>query len=72
MLRICKECEVHHYENCENCSGFGVYTVVRHPGKTFPVLSGDTHQGKVGKWRPCPECGSIPAGLPGEVITSMS
>lgn len=62
-LRICTECNPHHYENCRSCFGFGVY-----PGKEIdivPISAGDAIDGKwPSLWRPCPECKSTPKGLP--------
>ena len=63
--RICTNCPIHHYENCNTCFGFGVYTVERYPGEYFPVSAGAAHERTFrGPCFPCPECGSTPNGLP--------
>lgn len=59
--RICTACEIHHYENCESCWGFGVYSdtlgdVVR----AIEALEKNFR----GKVYPCPECGSDENGVP--------
>jgi len=63
VYRVCTDCPIHHYENCDTCAGFGVY-----PGKTIPVVpiwAGEAHDGTYpDNWLPCPECGSTPMGPP--------
>ena len=53
--RICKECEIHHYENCETCFGFGIYSI--QPGDIVSAHEAieKEYNRKVLK---CPECGS--------------
>lgn len=59
----CKECEIHHYDNCATCFGFGVYKEPTSDGY-IPVTAGDAHSGKFNReWIPCPECGSTPEGI---------
>ena len=59
--RICNVCAIPHYENCESCWGFGVYSFI--PGDA--VRAGDVIDGKLkGEVFPCPECGSTEKGIP--------
>jgi len=59
---ICTECEMHHYDNCHTCWGFGVYS---HGDQTQPVSAGEAHaRWFFGDVIPCPECGSTEKGLP--------
>lgn len=58
---ICTECEIHHYDNCHTCFGFGVYSY----GEQTPVTAGQAREGLFfGDVIPCPECGSTEKGLP--------
>ena len=62
--RICASCEIIHYENCNNCFGFGVY--VAGNGELYPVTANEAIETKVfrGELQACPECGSTVAGVP--------
>ena len=64
-LRICTECSVHHYENCNSCWGFGVYKISDRVDEAWPVLATDVVN-KVFKSPvlSCPECGSTEKGIP--------
>lgn len=64
--RICKKCEIHHFENCGSCFGFGVYSVKDRPGELFPVTASEAMIEKVyrGEVQACPECGSTTLGMP--------
>lgn len=59
--RICTHgCKITHYENCETCAGFGVYS--ERPGNF--VSSIEAHSDEFwGEVLPCPECGSTENGL---------
>ena len=60
--RICTKCEIHHYENCETCFGFGVY---RSNSYLYPIPARDAHEGNdIKNSEPCPECGSTVEGYP--------
>ena len=69
-LRVCTKCKIHHYENCNFCFGFGVYSVEDKPGELFPVAAYEAHGGKGfrGKVQTCPECGSTVNGIPNKEI----
>ena len=71
--RICTNCEIHHYENCHTCFGFGVY---QNEDRLIPITTADAH-GQPPIYAdyvihcpylkyaiPCPECGSTLKGLP--------
>lgn len=65
MYTICEKCEIHHYENCKTCRGFGVYTLANRKSEIFPVDAYDAiHHIKRGEQKPCPECGSTVEGVP--------
>lgn len=67
--RICRKCKIHHYENCGSCFGFGFYSPRCCPGKLYLVTALEAHDGSFdGEIHPCPECGSIVAGLPNKPI----
>lgn len=55
---ICTSCKIHHIENCGTCFGFGVTS------SGAPVSAGDAYDRHVSGWSPCPECGSMPMGVP--------
>jgi hypothetical protein len=66
--RICRKCDIHHYENCQSCFGFGVY-LSKNGNGIIPVSAGqaiwrDDGRGIIGKVRACPECGSTIEGMP--------
>ncbi len=73
-LRVCAKCRIHHYENCPNCYGFGMY--VGSKSHLVPVTAAEAH-GDLVNWlkeemtplaerqlRDCPVCGSSSLGLP--------
>lgn len=62
--RICRKCKIHHYENCPECYGFGVYNIEGFP----PISAADAHD-KDFKYgiHCCPFCGSTEKGLPIEL-----
>ena len=67
-LRICRQCPIHHYENCNSCFGFGVYE--GHSGQR-PVRAGDAIYGQLpGQVHPCPECGSTETGAPPSLLST--
>lgn len=72
--RICTKCEIHHFENCGSCFGFGVYSVKDHPGGLFPVTASEAMVKKVyrGEVQACPECGSTTLGIPKAATTVRS
>jgi len=62
--RICDKCEIHHYENCGTCFGFGVYYV---EGRCIPVSASVAHDKEPNlglEISECPECGSTNWGIP--------
>lgn len=75
---ICTNCPTHHYADCRSCFGFGVYRAPS--GKLSPVTGREvaerqwlsTITGERNTDRPpfpegllpCPECGSMHAGVP--------
>jgi len=66
-LRVCTNCEIHHYENCPSCFGFGVYNVKAADYRIYPMPAGAAHDGsfRTKDWEPCPFCHSTPYGPPG-------
>ena len=63
-LRIYTKCRIHHYENCNTCAGFGVYSVENRLRELFPVIASEVHEKKFrGKVQVCPECKSTVLGL---------
>lgn len=71
VLRICKTCEVKHYDNCPRCFGFGVYVkqVALDGGgfveRIIPISADEAYQKKF-KNTPlaCPFCKSTYKGMP--------
>lgn len=57
--RICTDCKIHHYENCETCFGFGL-TLYNIPITAAEAMGYE----KLPEWKLCPECGSTPKGIP--------
>jgi hypothetical protein len=56
-LRICTSCPEPHFENCDECFGFGLKV-----GVTMPlalVNAAEAFDGTTAEPRPCPACGSI-------------
>ncbi len=65
-LKICTDCSIYHYENCNTCFGFGVYPGKEKPCAVTAVEAADkTYQAN---WYACPECKSTPLGIPEEKI----
>jgi len=65
--RICTECEIHHYENCPNCLGFGIRAIGL-PEGDVPIIAAQAHGIEpLQDWLPCPECGSTPMGVPAKM-----
>ena len=61
IYRVCTDCEIHHFENCESCWGFGVYSGTLGDA----VRASDAHDGTFkSEVYPCHECGSTEKGLP--------
>lgn len=65
-LRVCEQgCKVPHYENCETCFGFGVYS--QQPGdivRAYHAQLASYGKQLKSEVHPCPECGSTEKGLP--------
>jgi hypothetical protein len=59
-LRICTDCPIHHYENCDTCFGFGVYSDIAGDVVTASEAIDDNLKGEVKK---CPRCGSDEKGM---------
>lgn len=59
--KICTACDIHHYEDCGTCFGFGL-----HDDDTI-VRAIDAHNKNYTRTIPCPECGSTVKGLPANV-----
>ena len=63
-LRTCVKCAVHHYENCPDCFGFGVYDSVNGHGQVpvsaFEAMGNDPMPPNA---RACPTCHSTAAGV---------
>lgn len=57
-LRICRKCEIHHFENCPACFGFGV------KAGGVPVTAEEAHSGEMLISFRCPICNSTHFGLP--------
>lgn len=69
--RVCTGCKIHHYENCNSCFGFGVYTIPKRGNELFPIIAAEAHKTVPvrakelgGKLLPCPECKSTIKGAP--------
>lgn len=63
-LQICERCQIHHYENCGSCFGFGVYESQRGNG-LVPISASEAHDLRPpGEPLPCPECKSTINGVP--------
>lgn len=62
--RICTHCNIHHYENCPTCFGFGLKYAKLH--KTLiPIGAGEAEKKAYPKdWQACPDCKSTPRGIP--------
>ncbi len=59
--RICTKCEVHHYENCGTCFGFGLKL------NDTPIIAAEAMgYRELPEWKECPECKSTPKGIPNE------
>ncbi len=77
-LRICMQCEPHHYENCGMCFGFGVTRSCggdgshHEQGIWVPVSAGKSEEYRQSRCdrfvQLCPECGSGPNGVPTETV----
>ena len=69
--RVCTSCEVHHYENCPDCFGFGL-AVNGATGKTMPALASEAHGEArlppLYTYAPCPTCKSTIYGVPTEEV----
>lgn len=66
VYRICTACEIPHYENCETCFGWGVYS--NQAGDIVSAAEAMYRRFK-GPVYACPECGSDengPAGYSGK------
>lgn len=64
--RICHICEYPHYENCDNCFGFGEYEVADKPYERFPLPAGWRNCAeRYRMFYPCDLCGSESIGVPG-------
>lgn len=64
--RVCTKCKVMHYENCETCFGFGLYTTAG-MYLAYPLSESKAIDGigtDVTKLFPCPECKSTNKGVP--------
>ena len=64
-FRICVKCEIHHYEDCPNCFGFGVFKSKY--GAIIPIeasVAHDFNREVINNSLPCPVCGSTIKGLP--------
>lgn len=55
---VCTEYPIHHYDNCNTCFGFGVYS------QGNPVIAAEAHGAPWIDTFPCPECGSTVKGVP--------
>jgi DnaJ-class molecular chaperone len=70
QYRICTECRIRHYENCETCFGFGVYRkrtidgVIPIPAYVAMGEKEIKGEGEIKNWEACPECHSTPNGIP--------
>lgn len=59
--RVCSKCKIRHYENCESCWGFGVYSSTPwNAVHAIEAISGNLK----GPVLPCPECRSTEKGVP--------
>jgi hypothetical protein len=66
-LRICTECGIHHYENCPNCFGFGVYSNTLGDVVTAGQAYDYAHCKNILRVsKPCPVCRSTIKGLPND------
>lgn len=66
-FHVCRKCEIHHYDNCPDCFGFGLRRSVRLDGTLVPLIAREAVQrrGEVSEWlKPCPTCGSTARGVP--------
>jgi hypothetical protein len=62
---ICTKCDIPHYDNCEDCYGFGVRPWPDGPVKHVPVSAGAAIEGEApADAIPCPTCGSTTKGVP--------
>ena len=59
--RICKKCDVWHFENCDTCFGFGLKS------NNTPISAGMAHDlrltNSIENTKPCPECHSTIYGI---------
>ena len=55
---ICTACEIHHYEDCPVCFGFGFH------GDGVIMSAADACNRNYTGWIRCHECGSTPLGAP--------
>jgi hypothetical protein len=63
-FRICTKCEIHHYENCPNCFGFGVWSDVLGDAVTAGQSYDYKHNGEILRIpKPCPVCKSTIVGI---------
>lgn len=53
QFRVCRDCDVHHVENCTTCFGFGMWST------GAPVIADEIQKAKYASdKKPCPECGA--------------
>ena len=62
--RVCKKCDVHHYENCYSCFGYGVRLASELPISAIEAEMLRQIHGANLYSKACPECGSTYQGLP--------
>jgi hypothetical protein len=60
QYRICTDCKIPHYENCDTCFGFGLKREI----PNGPISAAEAMGGEpLPEWIECPECGSTPKGI---------
>jgi len=63
IYTICTACEIHHYEDCPACLGFGFH------GDGTIMSAADACNRNYTGWMRCRKCGSTPLGIPEDYNT---
>jgi hypothetical protein len=63
---VCTLCDIHHYEDCPDCFGFGF-----HDDGTIMSAFDAEYRNYTG-WTRCNKCGSSPSGVPEKAVTIES
>ena len=59
-FRTCTNCQIHHYENCTKCFGFGLDAATKTPISSGEAMGDD----RLPNWIECFVCKSTPKGVP--------